>query len=388
MGRIILFTGKGGVGKTSVAAAHALRSAREGKRTLLVSADMAHNLGDIFETEVGGEIVEAGERLFLLELDPYRMMRREFPHAAQAMADLLSGPDITAKPLPLPGIDTLFSLLMIGKLYEEGEYDRILVDCAPTGETLSLLKFPELLAWYMEKFFPVGKVITRVLSPVAQAKYQVKLPERKAMNEIEALHRQLVELQALLRNSEICTVRLVCTPERMAVEETKRAFVRLSLYGYQTDAVYINRLLPDMKDNPFLSRRRELQQWYVKELDEVFADYPTTRLPWYPQEIKGPAAVERMSLALPEEGLFDIRVHTENEVYCPIDGGYRLCLRLPGVVGGVRVMCQGMDLRVQVGDAARRVPLPDSLRDAVVTDVSLEHGTLGIDLRRKEGGEA
>lgn len=388
MGRIILFTGKGGVGKTSVAAAHALRSAGEGRRTLLVSADMAHNLGDIFETEAGGEVVEAGEHLFLLELDPYRMMRREFPHAAQAMADLLSGPDITAKPLPLPGVDTLFSLLMIGKLYQEGEYDRILVDCAPTGETLSLLRFPELLAWYMEKFFPVGKVITRVLAPAAQAKYQVKLPERKAMNEIETLHRQLVELQALLRDGGVCTARLVCTPERMAVEETKRAFVRLSLYGYQIDAVYINRLLPDIRDNPFLSRRRELQQWYVKELAEVFADYPMTRLPWYPQEIKGRAAVEHMSLALPGDGLFDVRVHTENEVYLPIEGGYRLRLRLPGAAGGVRAMCQGMDLRVQAGGAVRRIPLPDSLRDAVVANVSLEHGALEIDLRRKEGGEA
>lgn len=387
MGRIILFTGKGGVGKTSVAAAHAVRSAGEGRSTLLVSADMAHNLGDLFQLETGGEVVKAGEGLFLLELDPYRLMRREFPHAVQALSDLLSVPDLSARPMPLPGFDTLFSLLMIGKIYREGTYDRILVDCAPTGETLSLLKFPELLSWYMEKFFPVGKVITRILAPAAQARYRVKLPERKAMNEIERLHGQLAALQELLRDSGVCTVRLVCTPERMAVEETKRAFMRLNLYGYQTDGLYINRLLPDMEDNPFLSHWRELQQQYVRELEEVFAGYPIVRLPWYPQEVRGSAAVERMGGALPEDELFGVRVRTESEVYTPIEGGFRLQLRLPEASGEVRAVCQGMDLYIEADGAARRIPLPDSLKGASAAVPVLEDGMLYIDLRQRKDGE-
>lgn len=388
MGRIILFTGKGGTGKTSVAAAHAVRSAGEGRPTLLVSADMAHNLGDLFQLETGGEVVRAGDNLFLLELDPYRLMRREFPHAVRALSDLLAGPDLSARPVPLPGFDTLFSLLMIGKIYQEGAYERILVDCAPTGETLSLLKFPELLSWYMEKFFPVGKVITRVLAPAAQAKYRVKLPERKAMNEIERLHGELTALQELLRDDSVCTVRLVCTPERMAVEETKRAFTRLHLYGYRTDGLYINRLLPEISENPFLSHWRELQQRHVRELEEVFAGHPIVRLPWYPQEVRGYAAAERMGGELPEDGLFDVRVRTETEVYTPIDGGFRLCLRLPEASGDVKAVCQGMDLYIEAGGAVRRIPLPDSLKGARVSAAVLEDGTLYIDLKqRKDGGQ-
>ena len=386
MGRIILFTGKGGVGKTSVAAAHAVRSAGEGRSTLLVSAEMAHNLGDLFQLETGGGIVKAGDSLFLLELDPYRLMRREFPHAVQALSDLLAGPDLSARPMPLPGFDTLFSLLMIGKIYQEGTYERILVDCAPTGETLSLLKFPELLSWYMEKFFPVGKVITRVLAPAAKAKYRVKLPERKAMNEIQRLHRELAALQELLRDNSVCTVRLVCTPERMSVEETKRAFMRLHLYGYQTDGLYINRLLPALEENPFLSHWREVQRQYVGELEEVFAGQPIVRLPWYPQEVRGIAAVERMGGALPEDGLFDVRVRTETEVYTPIDGGFRLHLRLPEAPGDIRAECQGMDLYIEAGGAVRRIPLPDSLKGASAAAV-LEDGMLYIDLRQRRDGE-
>ena len=386
MGRIILFTGKGGVGKTSIAAAHALRSAGEGRRTLLVSADMAHNLGDLFQMEAGGEVREAAGNLWLLELDPYRIMRREFPHAAQAMADLLAGPPLTDRALPLPGVDTLFSLLMIGKLYQEGAYDRILVDCAPTGETLALLKFPELMAWYMEKFFPVGKAVTRILAPAAHAKYRVKLPERKAMNEIERLHGQLADLQELLRDGGICTVRLVCTPERMAVEETKRAFMRLSLFGYQTDGVYINRLLPEMRDNPFLSHWRDLQQRYVRELEEVFAEYPITRLPWYPQEVRGRAAAETMGAALPKENLFDVRVQRETEVYTPVEGGYRLSLQLPGAEGGVQAACQGLDLCIQAGGTLRRIPLPDCLRGSSVARAVWKDGMLQVDLRQEKGG--
>ena len=182
MSRIIIFTGKGGVGKTSVVAAHALRAARGGMNTLLVSADMAHNLGDVFEIRTHGERTIAEDRLTLLELDPGKIMREDYPDLNRSIVEMLGGSltraaDKVDSSFMIPGLEDLFMLLGIRDLYESGAYDLILVDCAPSGETLSLLKLPELLEWYMEKFFPVGRFMTRALAPVTSALYKVKLPD-------------------------------------------------------------------------------------------------------------------------------------------------------------------------------------------------------------------
>ena len=248
MGRIIIFTGKGGVGKTSIAAAHALRSARTGKKTILISVDMAHNIGDIFRTPVGKDITEIEENLWAVELDPYALMREDFPETQKSIFDLIGGAkknlDAIGSHFIIPGFENLFSLLKIKQLYDDNTYDRIIVDCAPTGETLSLLKLPELLSWYMEKFFPVGKTMLRVLSPISNLKYHVTLPDRKTLDKIEVLHAKLLDLQNLLKDEDISTVRLVCMPEKMIVEETKRNFMYMNLYGYQVDTVFINRMVP------------------------------------------------------------------------------------------------------------------------------------------------
>lgn len=391
MGRIVVFTGKGGVGKTSVAAAHAVKSAEEGKKTLLVSADMAHNLGDIFQTEVGNRAKQVLDYLYLLELDPDVVMREEFPHVKQALANMLGGSSLSSGKLDentfLPGFENLFALLKIRKIYESGEYDRIFVDCAPTGETLSLLKLPELLAWYMEKFFPVGKAMVRVLAPVSKLKYRVSLPTRTAMNEVETLHGAMMELQNLLKDSSICSVRLVCIPEKMVVEETKRNFMYLNLYGYQVDGVYINRILPEEADNPFLQKWQGIQKKYVDEVGRIFAGIPITRIPWYPKEVRGEAAVKRLCedvLTAPD--LFEVRVHTENETYETIEGGYCLRLKLGSVTREeLQIYHRNLDVEIRVNNFSRCIPLPNILRGAEITHVDLTEGELRISFREKAG---
>lgn len=385
MTRIIIFTGKGGVGKTSVAAAHAIRSAEEGRRTLLVSADMAHNLGDIFYTSD----TNPSENLFLLELDPFRLMTEDFPDMARALSDLLAGAGFTKGfdgSFPLPSFETLFCLLKIGQLAQSGEYERILVDCAPTGETLALLKFPELFAWYMEKFYPVGKVVTRVLAPAAKAKYHIKLPSRKAMNQIERLHQKLMELQTLLKDGAFCSVRLVCMPEKMVVEETKRSFMQLKLYGYSVDGIYINRVLSEQEDNAFLAGWRRIQRDYLEELAQVFDGYPVTRLPWYPQEIRGIEAVRKLAEELPKNHLFDIHAPIERETYETIPGGWRL--RLENMPPNVSTVLRGKDLELHAGNVIRRIPLPDTLRGAKIVNCQIENSTLCVDFQLPENKEA
>ena len=395
MSRIIIFTGKGGVGKTSIIAAHAVRSAREGKRTLLVSADMAHNLGDVFEVETKGQNTEVADNLSILELDPGRIMREDYPRLNKSIVEMVSTSsrmtgDLSSR-FMIPGFENLFSLLKIRDLYESGAYDRILVDCAPSGETLSLLKLPELLEWYMEKFFPVGKMMTRVLAPVSNALYKVKLPDSEAMDQISQMHRNLVELQQLLKDPESSSVRLVSLPEKMVVEETKRTYMYLNLYGYHVDRVFVNRVLPPQPDNPFMENWHKIQQQYIDEIESVFLGIPITKIPWYPKEVRGMDAVDRLCEDLPpNDVLFDPWAgvpasereasYYGAESYEVTDGGYCMKLRVPGAEE-VKVQLHDLDLDLRIGNVLRRVPLPNTLRGAQITETKVEDGVLRVDFQ-------
>ena len=384
MSRIYIITGKGGVGKTSVAAAHAVRSAREGRNTLLVSADMAHNLGDIFQTKAGGYVQEIAPCLSVLELDPYMLMREEYPHINRTISNL-SGTvgaaiDSVGETYMIPGLENLFSLLKIRDLYLSGVYDRIIVDCAPTGETLSLLKLPELLSWYVEKFSPVGRTLTRVLTPVARFRYRMELPDEAAMDEIGQLYNKLVKLQDLLKNPDSSRVRLVCIPERMVVEETRRSYMYLNLYHYPVDGVFINRILPDHTGSSFMENWQKIQRGYLEELESVFTELPITRIPWFPGEIRGMEAVEALSReALSDRDLFDRPVRTDNEIYAPIEGGYSLTIRVPGASqGDVEVFMREMDVDIRIRNFMRSIPLPGVLRGAEMTSAVVEDDALTI----------
>ena len=281
--RILIFTGKGGVGKSSVAAAHALKSASQGKNTLLVSTDMAHNLGDIFEVRLGRDIKNIRKNLDLYEIDPQYVMENDFEDIMKYISDLLSQKDMVGLEDigMLPGMEELFSLLRISELHKSGEYDRIIVDCAPTGETLSLLKFPELLSWYMEKLFPIGKVGVRVLSPVSKQLFKIEMPNKQAMNDIEKMFMKLLELEELLKNREITGIRIVTTPEKMVVEETKRNYMYMNLYDFNVDGLYINRILPQDIGNDFFDEWLNVQKKYIEEINDTFAALPIYRIPWY-----------------------------------------------------------------------------------------------------------
>ena len=393
MGRIIIFTGKGGVGKSSLAAAHAVSSASGGKKTLLVSTDMAHNLGDLFDAEAGREIKTVMDCLDILELDPDWIMQHEYPDLSRVLGKLI-GSNSLLETNPgdyflLPGFENLFSLLKIRKLYLSGVYDRIIVDCAPTGETLSLLKLPELLTWYMEKFFPVGKVMVRILSPISKLKYRVSLPNHKAMDEIEELHARLVLLQELLQDPEICTVRLVCIPEKMVVEETKRNYMYLNLYGYQVDRVFMNRILPDDTGNEFMNHWKEIQKPYIEELESVFVHVPITRIPWYPDEIRGMKAVQKLSReVLQYPGLFDLPPKRDREIYITIPNGYKLMIPLPGADHmQIKVKKYQLDLDITLHNYNRRIPLPYILKDAKIADLIQEKDMLSIIFKLEEQSE-
>lgn len=389
MSRIYIFTGKGGVGKSSVAAAHAIKSAKEGHRTLLVSTDMAHNLSDIFETALGKEPFEVAENLDVYEIDPNYVMENDFTDMQESLGRLFTqaGGSSMEDFGMLPGMEELFSLLKITELYREGRYERIIVDCAPTGETLSLLKFPELLSWYMEKLFPVGKVALRLLAPVSKQFFKIELPNKKAMNDIERMYLKLAELQELLKSRETTSIRLVTVPEKMVVEETRRNYMYMNLYNFNVDGLYINRILPREIENEFFNDWLQIQKKYIVQLEESFGMLPIWQIPWYDEELKGSHAVERISRdVLDRNDVFDTRVITERETFEGNEKGYVLSVSLPYADKEEVELYQAYtDVVIKLGNFKRNIPLPNVLRTYAITSAKLEEGILHIQFEKEEG---
>ena len=389
MSRIWIFTGKGGVGKSSVAAAHAYKSAKEGKKTLLVSTDMAHNLGDLFEKKLGKEAEEVMPNLTLYEIDPEYVMENDFADIIGYVSKLIADfGNMSIKDLGMiPGMEELFALLKISEIHKSGEYERIIVDCAPTGETLSLLKFPELLSWYMEKLFPIGKIGVRILAPVSKLVFKIEMPNKKAMNDIEKIYLKLAELQELLKDRDTTSIRIVTTPEKMVVEETRRNYMYMNLYDFNVDGLYINRILPADIGNEFFDRWLVLQKEYIENLKECFTALPICEIPWYEEEVRGEAAIKRIAdNVLGDQDVFEKRIITERESFTQTETGYSLEVFLPCAdKADIDLYQATTDIVIRLGNFKRNIPLPNSLRNYVVSGAAFEDGKLKISFER--GGE-
>ena len=382
MNRIYIFTGKGGVGKSSVAAAHAIKSATEGKKTLLVSTDMAHNLSDIFERRLGKEVENVLPNLDIYEIDPEYVMENDFSTIMKYLGNLLSEiDDYSLQDMGMvPGMEELFSLLKIADIYNSERYERIIVDCAPTGETLALLKFPELLSWYMEKLFPIGKVGVRILAPISKSVFKVEMPNKNAMNDIEKMYLKLVELQELLKNRDVTSVRIVTTPEKMVVEETKRNYMYMNLYNFNVDGLYINRILPKDINNDFFNQWIIIQKKYITYLKESFSALPIYEIPWYEEELKGEENIRRIvEDALSGNEVFEKKIITERESFKQIEAGYQLDVFLPCAdKSSIDLYQATTDIVIKTGNFKRNIPLPNILRNYVVAGAKFDKGKLSI----------
>src|SRR5881397_1680448 len=263
--RIILYTGKGGVGKTSVAAATARRCAAAGLRTLVLSTDPAHSLADALGEAVASEPTPVADRLDAQQVQAQEELERNWAAVQDWLSRLLleRGVDrISAEELTVPpGMDELFSLLTLKRHHAAGRYDVIVVDCAPTGETLRLLSFPDVARWWIEKVFPQQGRILSAARPFARAVLDVELPGEGVLDEVGTLVHNLVAMNELLREHERVSLRLVMNPDRMVVDEARRTFTYLNLYGFLTDAVIVNRVFGEEVGDYFGAwRERQLEQ--------------------------------------------------------------------------------------------------------------------------------
>ncbi len=381
--RTILYTGKGGVGKTSVAAATARRCAAAGLRTLVLSTDPAHSLADALERPLGAEPVELGGGLWAQQVSAQAELERHWGTVRAWLGGLLveRGVErITAGELTVPpGLDELFSLLVIRDHHESGRWDVVIVDCAPTGETLRLLAFPDVSRWWLERIFPQQGRLLDAARPLARALLDVGLPGEAVLDEVGALARNLISLNEILRDRERCTVRLVMTPERMVIDEARRTFTYLNLYGFLTDAVVVNRVFPE-EVGAYFGPWRERQQEHLQAVEEGFGPVPVLRAPYFEEEVVGERMLDRLAGALFADTDPATVLHSRlGEKLVMGREGASLTLELPFAERGETTLRKiGAELVVAVDGHRRTLLLPPALADYRATSARLEDGALCI----------
>src|SRR5690554_595065 len=288
--RILLFTGKGGVGKTTCAAATALEAARRGHRTLVMSSDPAHSLADALDQKLGPEPTPVAENLWAQEVDLYYSMQKYWSSMRDLMLSVFKwqGVDqIAAEEMAaLPGMGEASALLWLDQFYRSDDFDLIVLDSAPTGETLTLLTLPQVAQWWVSKAFPFQKTAFK-LGGLAVRK-TTGIPLDRGYAELDRLFGVLGEIQKVLQDPAVASTRLVMTPERMVIQEARRAYTYLQLYGYGVDAVIVNRIIPeDEAGGGVMAKYVEAQRGYLEEIEHSFAPLPFLRVPHVGQEVFG-----------------------------------------------------------------------------------------------------
>jgi arsenite/tail-anchored protein-transporting ATPase len=380
--RTILYTGKGGVGKTSVAAATARRCAAAGLRTVVLSTDPAHSLSDSLEAELGPEPTQAGTNLFGQEVQAQEEMERHWDSVQGWLGSLLEerGVDrISAEELTVPpGMDELFSLLWIKRHHEEGEFDCVVVDCAPTGETLRLLSFPDVVTWWLERILPSQ----RRLAPLARSLFDMPLPGDGVFEEVERLARNLVAMNGILRDRSRTTVRLVTNADRMVVKEAMRTFTYLNLYGYLTDTVVVNRLLPA---DGYFATWSEVQGEQLELVRSAFEPVPVLTAPYLEREVVGPEMLDRLADEVFGESDPAAVLHSHIAQELVTENG-RATLRLDvpfAEKGDLGLKKIGLEVVVRVGNQKRTIMLPPTLAPYSASGARFEDGTLEISFERE-----
>jgi arsenite-transporting ATPase len=382
--RTILYTGKGGVGKTSVAAATARASAAAGKRTVMLSTDPAHSLADVLEQDVGSEPTELGPNLWAQQVSAQDELERHWSSVQDWLGQVLieRGVErIAAEELTVPpGGDELFSLLRLKRHVEDGDWDVIVVDCAPTGETLRLLSFPEAARWWLGKLTGRETQLLAAARPLARAFLDLRLPDEDVMGEVQGLVGNLVAMHDILRDRDSVSVRLVMTPDRMVVAEAMRTFTYLSLYGYLTDAVIVNRIFPVELEGTYFGPWRDVQGQELERVREGFAPVPVLCAPYFESEVLGGTMLDRLAGALFDGSAPVDLLHAglAQEFSLEDDEG-EVRLAVPFAdKGDVSLKKIGDELVVRVDGRKRTVVLPPALAALKPAGAALDSGALVV----------
>ena len=382
--RIVLVTGKGGVGKTTVAAATAVRAAELGYRSLVTSTDPAHSLADAFQVKLGDEPTVVTDRLAAQQIDSQARLEESWGDVRDHLTEVFdwSGlKGIEAEELTVfPGMDEIFSLASVRDHATSDEYDLIVVDCAPTAETLRLLSLPEVLSWYMEKIFPIGRRVASFVRPVLNKVTSMPVADDKVFAAVASFYERLDGIRDILADSEVTSARLVMNPERMVISEARRTYTYLGLFGYAVDTAVVNRVLPDTVTDPYFKRWHEIQEGHLESVREGFADVDVRELRLFDEEMVG---LDRLRLV--GEELYGDRDPTEHfsqgRPFRVEDEGDNVVLALSvpfAEKGEVDVLRHGDELFITVGPYRRSFVLPDSLKRREVRRAQLVDAELRV----------
>jgi arsenite-transporting ATPase len=392
--RILLFSGKGGVGKTSLAAATGVQLARLGYRTLVMSVDPAHSLADSFDLETSlfhektGDPYTIADRLAIHEVNIQKEIKRHWREISAYVISVLRTTgisDVEAEELAiLPGMEELSAMMWVNQFRREQRYDVIVLDCAPTAESMRFVSMPTTLDWYMKHIFPFQRTVLKAVRPLANRVSPVELPTDSYFANIQELFGKLDGIDELLENPRTTSVRLVTNPEKMVLRETQRAFVYFSLHGLTVDGIIVNRVLPEAITDSFFSEWRESQQRVLTEIDAYFSPVPVKRVPLFTHEVLGADRLQELARALYADNE-DPAAVTRTEapyVFTKRDGHYEVQLQLPfAMKGEVGLFKKGDELVVQIGTLRRHIGLPTSMAALSPAHARLENKVLTVEMR-------
>ena len=392
--RILLFSGKGGVGKTSIAAATGVRLAQLGHRTLVMSVDPAHSLGDAFDLEGGlfhGETSDPrslADNLWVQEVNIQREIKRHWNEIAGYITSVLRTTglgDVEAEEMAIfPGMEELSAMLYVNQYRRENRYDVIILDCAPTAESLRFVSLPTTLDWYIKHVFNLQRRVMKAVRPIVNKLGPVELPPDSYFNNIEQLFAKIQGIDVVLEDPAITSVRLVTNAEKMVLRETQRAFVYFSLHGLTVDGIIVNRVLPPEIQDPFFANWRDSQASVLEEIETYFAPVPVARVPLFNREVLGYEGLRALSDRL-YSGTDDpsaIRTLERPYSFARQDDHYEVRLHMPFVQKGeIGLFKKRDELVVQVGTLRRHVGLPTTMAAMSPSKARMSGNMLIVEMR-------
>jgi arsenite/tail-anchored protein-transporting ATPase len=366
--RVLIFTGKGGVGKTSTAAATALDCARRGYKTIAISTDPAHSLSDSVEAKSKSpELMKIAPNLDIKEINIIVELEKYWQSVQSYLVSLLSSQgfsDMVAEELAvLPGFEELSSLLYVEEYDQNHEYDVIVLDCAPTAETLRLLSLPEVAKWYMNKLFRVERKIMKVVRPVAKGLLPIPLPNDETLDQIQELYERIARVKEILEDSSRTSIRLVMNPEKMVVKEAQRAYTYLNLFSYAVDAIIVNKVIPEDVKDPYFREWKKIQKRHLEEIHDSFSPLSIFNVQLFENEVVGLKMLEQMGTQIyggrdPTEIFYEEKPFVMSKK----GGVYTVSMKLPFVgKEDVDLLNKAGELIVKVGNYKRVVMLPTTL---------------------------
>jgi arsenite-transporting ATPase len=394
--RILLFSGKGGVGKTSLAAATGVRLADSGHRTLVLSVDPAHSLADSFALDLAlfsretADPVEVARNLALQEVNIQSEILRHWKEIASYVTSVLRTagiPDVEAEEMAiLPGMEELSALLYVNQYRREGRFDVIVLDCAPTAESVRFVSMPTTLEWYIKHVFPMQRTVLRAVRPIANRITPVELPPDRYFANVKSLFDKLEGVGDLLSDPSITSVRLVTNPERVVLRETQRAFVYFSLHALTVDMLIVNRVFPEGVEDAFFDGWKRTHRQVLEEIEDYFAPVLLRRVPLFDDEVLGRGRLERLAETLYPGGEDPSIVHRTERPFVFERSGSRYLVRLPmpfATRGEVGVFKKGDELVVEVGTLRRHIGLPRSMAAYEPVRAKLDGGRLTVEMEAR-----